>query len=292
MSKDIQPGHLKNVSFEVFRYQLVIDQAFQSDAFQHQYHNADELKHAKNKIFQSIISENNFSFTSPKSEITSQLVHQSGDMFYFKVNVRRDRKIPKKDFTEALIDTYPSMLVVVNNHPDVQKIAVQSNLDAFKKTNIVANFIQETVQKHIKSYNIAFAVEPTFEAQQFWNLVRQYPKRVTQVTFSLISPNNPSLTKDLQLDLKTLHGDTNTQKTTLELNAEKDSYLVLNEESELVNSIVDYAAKGGGDIKMKVAGVSRKFHTAQSVKDFNMEEQLLKTNDWDAIDAAFKEILI
>ncbi|RYG08331.1 MAG: hypothetical protein EOO07_25810 [Chitinophagaceae bacterium] len=292
MSKDIQPGHSKNVSFEVFRYQLVIDQAFQSDAFQHQYHNADELKHAKNKIFQSIISENNFSFNSPKSEITSQLVHQSGDMFYFKVNVRRDRKIPKKDFTEALIDTYPSMLVVVNNHPDVQKIAVQSNLDAFKKTNIVANFIQETVQKHIKSYNIAFAVEPTFEAQQFWNLVRQYPKRVTQVTFSLISPNNPSLTKDLQLDLKTLHGDTNTQKTTLELNAEKDSYLVLNEESELVNSIVDYAAKGGGDIKMKVAGVSRKFHTAQSVKDFNMEEQLLKTNDWDAINAAFKNILI
>ena len=292
MSKDIQSQHSKQTSFEVFRYQLVIDKAFQSDAFQHQYHNIDELKAAKNDIFKSIITENNFNFNSGKSDITSQLVHQNGDMYYFKVNVRRDKKIPKKDFTEALIDTYPSLLIAINNNPNVQKIAVQSNVDAFQKTSIVANFIKDTVQKHIKSYNIAFAVEPTFEAQQFWNVVRQYPKQVTKVIFNLISPNNTELTKDLQLDLRTLHGDTNTQKTKLELNAEKESYLVLDEGSTLINSIVNYAALGGGDIEVKVAGLARKLHTAQSVKDFSIEEQLLRTNDWDAIDKAFSIILI
>ncbi len=74
-----------------------------------------------------------------------------------------------------------------------------------------------------------------------------------------------------------MHGDTNTQKTKLELNAEKESYLVLDEESTLVNSIVNYAALGGGDIGVKVAGLTKKLHTAQSVKDFSVEEQLLRT---------------
>lgn len=89
-----------------------------------------------------------------------------------------------------------------------------------------------------------------------------------------------------------MHGDTNTQKTKLKLNSEKESYLVLDENSTLVNSIVNYAAFGGGDIEVKVAGLARKLHTAQSVKDFSMEDQLLKTNDWAAIDKAFSTILM
>jgi hypothetical protein len=292
MSKDVQSHLNKHVSFEVYRYQLVIDKAFQSDAFQHQYHTPEELKAAKNKIFQSIISENNFGFKSSKSDITSQLVHQNGDMFYFLVNARRDFKRPKKDFTEEIIDAYPNFLIAINNHPDVQKIAIQHNPSAFQKTSIVANFFKSTVQSFIKSYNISFAVEATFDKQQFWNIIREYPKQVKQVTFNLISPNMTNLTDSLELDLRSLHSDTNTQKTKLELNAEKDSYLTLDESSTLVNSIVDYASKGGGDIAVKVATIGRKLHTAQSVKDFDMEEQLLKSADWDAIDKAFKNILI
>ncbi len=101
-----------------------------------------------------------------------------------------------------------------------------------------------------------------------------------------------NLTDSLELDLRSLHGDTNTQKTKLELNAEKDSYLTLDEGSKLVNSIVDYTANGGGDIAVKVASLSKRFHTAQSVKEFDMEEQLIKSADWEAIDKAFKNILI
>ena len=292
MSKDIQPANSKTASFEVFRYQLVVDKAFQPDAFQHQYHSFSELKAAKNKIFDSIITENKFNFDAAKSETTSQLVHHNGDMYYFMLNVRRDKKIPKKDFTEDVIDTYPKVLVAINNNPNVQKIAIQSNPSAFKKTSIVANFIKDTVQKHIKSYNIAFAVEPTFEAQQFWSLVKAYPKQVKQVTFNLVSPNITNISEDLKFDLRTLNNDTNTQVTKLELNADKGSYLVLDEKSKLVNSIVNYAAFGGGDIGVKLDGLSKKLHTAQSVKDFSVDEQLLKSTNWEAIDKAFKDILI
>jgi hypothetical protein len=292
MSKDVQIPSTKQTSFEVFRYQLVIDKAFQSDAFQHQYNTPEELKAAKNNIFKSIITENNFGFRSGNSDITSKLMYQSGDMFYFKVGVKRNTRRYKKDFTEEILDTYPNIIVAINNNPLVQKIAIQTNASAFQKTSIVANFIKASVQKFLKNYNITFAVEATFDSQQFWNIIREYPKQVKQVTFNLISPNMTNLTDSLELDLRSLHSDTNTQKTKLELNAEKDSYLTLDENSSLVNSIVDYSAKGGGDISVKVDSIKKKLHTAQSVKDFNVDELLLKSDDWEDIDKLFKAILI
>lgn len=292
MSKDVTGPSSKQTSFEVFRYQLVIDKAFQSDAFQHQYNTPEELKAAKNDIFKSIITENNFSFRSGNSDIASKLIYQKGDMFYFKVGVKRNTRRYRKDFTEEILDTYPNIIVAINNNPHIQKIAIQTNTSAFQKTSIVANFIKSTVQKFLKNYNISFAVEATFDSQQFWNIIREYPKQVKQVTFNLISPNMTNLTDSLELDLRSLHSDTNTQKTKLELNAEKDSYLTLDEKSKLVNSIVDYSAKGGGDISVKVETIRKKLHTAQSVKDFNVDELLLKGDDWEAIDKAFRNILV
>ena len=292
MSKDVTGPSSKQTSFEVFRYQLVIDKAFQSDAFQHQYNTPEELKAAKNDIFKSIITENNFSFRSGNSDIASKLIYQKDDMFYFKVGVKRNTRRYRKDFTEEILDTYPNIIVAINNNPHVQKIAIQTNTSAFQKTSIVANFIKSTVQKFLKSYNISFAVEATFDSQQFWNIIREYPKQVKQVTFNLISPNMTNLTDSLELDLRSLHSDTNTQKTKLELNAEKDSYLTLDEKSKLVNSIVDYSAKGGGDISVKVETIRKKLHTAQSVKDFNVDELLLKGDDWEAIDKAFRNIMV
>lgn len=292
MSKDVTGPSSKQTSFEVFRYQLVIDKAFQSDVFQHQYHTPEELKAAKNDIFKSIITENNFNFRSGNSDITSKLMYQKGDMFYFKVGVKRNTRRYKKDFTEEILDTYPNIIVAINNDPTVQKIAIQTNASAFQKTSIVANFIKSSVQKFLKNYNITFAVEATFDSQQFWNIIREYPRQVKQVTFNLISPNMANITNDLKLDLRGLHNDTNTQKTKLELNAEKDSYLTLDENSKLVNSIVDYSAKGGGDISVKVESIKKKLHTAQSVKDFYVDELLLKGDDWEAIDKMFSNIIV
>ena len=184
MGKDIQIPSSKQTAFEVFRYQLVIDKAFQSDVFQHQYHTPEELKAAKNNIFQSIITENNFNFRSGNSDIASKLMYQKGDMYYFKVGVKRNTRRYKKDFTEEILDNYPNIIVAINNNPQVQKIAIQTNTTAFQKTSIVANFIKSTVQKFLKNYNITFAVEATFDSQQFWNIIREYPKQVKQVTLT------------------------------------------------------------------------------------------------------------
>lgn len=66
----------------------------------------------------------------------------------------------------------------------------------------------------------------------------------------------------------------------------------IKESSKFVNSLVDYSADGGGNIQMRVAGIRKALHTAQSPSEFSVDEQLLKSCDWDKLNEMFNNILI
>lgn len=292
MSKDIQPHFTKQTSFEVFRYQLVVDKTLQKGLFD-KYESAEDLRADKNNILQDILTNDNFRFHSGSSEITSKLMYTKESMSYFKIGVKRKTKVFKKDFSEDVIENYPNIIIAFNNHPDVQKIAIQSNKSAFSDCKSVSHILLKNIDEKVKSQNLSFFLEPMFDKKEFWNLVAKYPKQIKQVTFDLVSPNLANISKNLQLNLKDLYEDTNTQRTKVELNAEPESYLDIKQQSKFVNSLVDYSADGGGDVYMRVNGIRKKIHTAQSPTEFNMDEQLLKGNvDWDILNEQFKDILL
>lgn len=278
-------------AFEVFRYQLVVDRTLQMDMFK-KYTTADEIKADKNNIFHEIIANEKFNFSSAKSEVTSKLPYQNGDLYYFKIGVKRSAKVYKKDFSEDTIDNYPNIFVVHNNHPDVQKIAIQENKKAFANCKTVSQILQDSLDNHLRLYNLSMMTEPLFDKKEFWNIINRYPKQVKQVTFDLISPNLANISKNLQLDIKQLHNDTNTHKTTLELNADKDSYLDIKEQSKFINSLVDYSADGGGNIQVRVANIRKKIHTAQSPTEFSIDDAFLNSNNWEQLDQFFNNILL
>ena len=213
-------------------------------------------------------------------------------MSYFRLGVKRSTTLYSKDLSPHSEKNYPNIIIAFNNDPTVQKIAIQTNTAAFKETNIVSNIIQETLENELKDYNLSFYTEPIYDTQEFWNLVKKYPKQIKQLTFDLISPNMANITKNLQLNLKQLYEDTNTHKTKVELNADNESYLEIKEESKFVNSLVKYSADGGGNIFMKVAGKRKLLHTAQSPEEFDIDKNLLEDIDWDKLNEKFKNILI
>lgn len=288
---DIQPAQGKTASFEVYRYQLLVDKAVQLK-LDSKYRTPEDVRAAKNEIFQTLLSNKNFHFQSGRSEITSKLMYSEGTMSYFKIGVRRERRISKKDFTDSVVEDYPNIVIAINNDPNVQKIAIQSNTYAFKQSNIVSHILQDTLDKELKKDSLSFYIEPLFDKKEFWNLVNRYQKQITQLSFDMVSPNMANISRKLQVDLKQLYEDTNSHKTTLELNSDKDSNLEINQQSPLINSLVDYTSEGGGNISMKVIGYRKKLHTAQTKEEFSIDEQLLKSNDWDALNEAFKDILI
>ena len=284
---------IKQTSFEVFRYQLVVDKMMQVNLFDNNL-TAEQIREKKNDFFQDIITNDNFRFHSGNSVLNTKLVHKSGTMSYFRVGVARKKVVHKKDFTEDFIEDYPNVIVAINNDPTVQKIAIQTNTNAFQDCKTVKQIIQKTIANNIRKHNISLIIEPLYDKKEFWSLVQQYPKQIKQVSFDLISPNMSNISKDVNVNfnLKQLNEDTNTKRTKLEINADDESYLEIKEASDYVNSLVNYSANGGGKISMRVQGVSKKLHTAQSPSDFNIDEKLIKANDWDKLDIMFKDILI
>lgn len=281
----------KASNFEVFRYQLVVDKTLQMDMFS-QYQTAEDIRADKNNIFHNIIAAEKFNFFSSNSEITSKLLYQNDTMYYFKIGVKRNAKVFKKDFTEANIENYPNIIVAINNKPDVQKIAIQDNTKAFSNCKTVSHFIQDSIDAKLKAYNLNMMAEPLFDKKEFWKLVHKYPKQIRQLTFDLVSPNMANISKNLDLNLKQLYEDTNTHKTKVELNADEGSYLDIKDSSKFINSLVDYSADGGGNIHMRVNGIRKKLHTAESPTEFSVDDMILKSDDWDKLDNLFREILI
>ena len=291
MGKDVQPQFSKQTTFEVFRYQLVVDKTLPINLFQ-KYETADQVRADKNNILQQVVAKEDFNFKGSNSELTSKFLYSDGTMSYFRLGVKRSTTLYSKDLSPHSEENYPNIIIAFNNDPTVQKIAIQTNTAAFKETNIVSNIIQETLENELKDYNLSFYTEPIYDTQEFWNLVKKYPKQIKQLTFDLISPNMANITKNLQLNLKQLYEDTNTHKTKVELNADNESYLEIKEESKFVNSLVKYSADGGGNIFMKVAGKRKLLHTAQSPEEFDIDKNLLEDIDWDKLNEKFKNILI
>lgn len=291
MSKDIQAPVNRYVSFDTYRYQLLVDNTIQADAF-NGYESIDAIRKDKNNILASIFTKDDFSFKSTTSELSSKLMYSEGDMYYFKVNVKRTIKWKHKDFTTDTIENYPNITLAFNNNPAVQKIAIQNSTSVFKDTKIATHFIQDTLNEMLGEYGITMFTEPLYDKQDFWKIIKLYPQQIKQLTFDLISPNLPEISKNLQLDLRGLNHDTNTIRTKLELNAEKEGYLDIKESSKYINSLVDYSADGGGNIQFRVAGKRKPLHTAENNIDFNIDKELLETDKWDELHKQFQNFVI
>ena len=268
-----------------------MDKTLPINLFQ-KYETADQVRADKNNIFQQVVAKEDFNFKGSNSELTSKFLYTDGTMSYFRLGVKRSTTLYSKDLSPHSEENYPNIIIAFNNDPTVQKIAIQTNTAAFKETNIVSNIIQETLENELKDYNLSFYTEPIYDTQEFWNLVKKYPKQIKQLTFDLISPNMANITKNLQLNLKQLYEDTNTHKTKVELNADNESYLEIKEESKFVNSLVKYSADGGGNIFMKVAGKRKLLHTAQSPEEFDIDKNLLEDINWEKLNQKFKDILL
>ena len=285
----ITPGN--NATFDLYRYQLLVDKTVQMNLGD-DYNSWEEIRASKNKLLEEILTHQDFHFHSKKANIQSKLLFQKEDRFYYKVAVKRDRKITHIDFTEGVVEDYPNILIAINNAPDVQKIAIQSYNNAFKTTEIVSRFMEQSIDRELQKRRLSMYVEPIIDEKEFWKLVSKYDKHITQLSFDMVSPNMANISQNLKINLKELYEDTNAHKTKIELTSDEDSYLEISQNNQLLNSLVDYTSQGGGNISLRIDGVRRKLHTAQTISEFSLNESLIKGLDWDKLDKAFKDILI
>ncbi len=267
------------VHFELFRYQLLpLTQRTLPDMFLDERHqpidSIEELKNRKNEIFYRALQnlQNPPPLRYRQTDMNQRVDYDSPPWFIMEINSQKLLKRERPDFNQERIDTWPPVVVIFNNHPDIQIIAVSKNTRAFSSGSVVAKILQRSIAPFLEMFGLSIYIEALFEKRDFWHLVEEYQGDILYVNFELISPNMANISKSLEIDLKQIAIDTNSHRTNLKLNSSEGSALELDQDNKTLNSIVDYASKGGGTAKVKVRGLSRIIHTSKCVQQISVEE--------------------
>lgn len=257
--------------------------------FDREIHSVDDLRAKKNIFFGRAFSAlNNFKYT--RGPMVHRKLWEADDILILQIGVERDLKRTTREFEEETVENWPDILVAMNNHPAVQMCLIQQG-GGFQKTATVAKILEDNFNALLLHYQLAAAFEPVYEKKVFWDLVRRYEGKITQIEFELVSPNMSNISGALTVDLGALNRKTNTQRTNLKLSCDKSSSLTPTEDDPLVSGLVDYASKGGGDIAVRAKGVNKKIHTARGVNETHIDEILVQGATPEQLKDLFKDLL-
>lgn len=261
----------KQLVFHIFRYQILPTSQLLQMQFDSSISSIDELTKKKNQFFEDSLKELK-SFRYSRTELIHKFEDLGNNLFVLKVAANRSLNRSTRQFTEEEIENWPPALIFLNNDPTVQKMAVQFNRKVFFNTNTIAQILENSLNPLLHKHQLSVVFEKLFDKKEFWDLVDKYSNRIVQTDFELVSPNLANISKNLEIDLKRLYKITNTQKTNLKLNSDKDGALDLPKTDPYISSIVDYASQGGGNITLKVRGVKKKIKTKDSVSEVVIDE--------------------
>lgn len=268
----------KNLIFHFYRYQILpISKQIQITFHPHKITSLEELIKRKNEIFEKVFLETKV-FKFSRTELEHKFVDKSDNIFIFKIGANRGIRRIKRDFTEEKIENWPNCLVVINNNRNIQKIAIQQNVSVFWNTQAIVNIIENNLNSKLNAYQLSIVFEPMFEEKVFWDIVNKNKNKVIAVDFELVTPNLSNISSGLSDDLKSLQKTTNTQKTNLKLQSDKDSSLDLSENNNLIGELVTYASQGGGNIKCKIRGYKRSINTSKNIKQESVDEIIIENS--------------
>ncbi|WP_354624858.1 hypothetical protein [Psychromonas sp. MME2] len=279
----------KTNTFELFRYQILpVDRYFQGDLFSGA-NNIEDIIARKNSFFKdALVGQKDFSNQTCKTAV--KLLHQEEDFFLYRLAHNKTLHLETRDFKNEAVDSWPSIMVAIWNHPEKQYIAVQKRTTAFAKCETVAKLILEKLEPQLTHFHLRAIYEPLFEKQQFWTLLRRHRGKIKSVDFEIITPNMANISGTLPDDLKLFAKCTNSTRNHLKIESEPDAALYLEEDNAALKGLVDYSSEGGGNISVKIDGIKKHHQTSRTVKELTLGE-IEMTGGAEQLASILKELL-
>ena len=229
-------------------------------------------------------------FSDKRNKVVSKKLYADDEFILLKVANNKSINRETKDFKNELIDSWPSILVAVWNHPEQQLIIVQKRNAAFSSCESVARLILKALSNQLAHHHLTAIHEPLFEKQQFWSLLNEFEGKVKSVEFEIVTPNMANISGSLADDLKEFAKATNSTKNKLKIESDPDAPLHLDESNRMLQGLVGYSSQGGGNISLKIDGVKKAYNTSKTVKEIQLDELELSGNA-ESISMVIKELL-
>lgn len=257
--------------FELFRYQILpVDRYFQTDMFDG-FDSVEELLKKKNQYFAEALRQTDDFSSSRTKTVTKKLIERD-DFFLFRVAAHRSVNRETENFESERLENWPSVLVAVWNDPTVQLIAVQKRSSAFPRAASAVNLVVEKISSVLDHQQLRVISDPLFEKRVFWDLVKKYKGKIQRLEFEFITPNMANISGSLPKDLKDFAKSVNSHRNSLSIESDNQSALNVSEDNNTMAGLVEYSSEGGGNVSLKISGLSKKHHTSKTVKEIEVSE--------------------
>jgi hypothetical protein len=274
--------------YELFRFQLLPISQHQQELFSKTF-TVEQIRERKNEFLNEVLTKLP-EFVHPRTEVRHKIERNEDEFFVFKLSAHRKLERYTEDFELERLETWPNVTVVIDNDPDRQVIGISRNILAFSSGHVVANLLQRTLNGALSQYGLTIQIQEQFAKNDFWEIIDKYRGRVKRVKFEMVSPNMANISHVLKVDLKQLNRESNSQRTSIELEAVDGASLELSPDNPLIASCVEYASAGGGDIAIKISGLKTEIRTSTSVSTVAIDSLEMEMPKKDAL-AALNRIL-
>ncbi|AJA69883.1 hypothetical protein MYRA21_2774 [Myroides sp. A21] len=248
----------------------------------------EDLKNKKNYFFEKALEAVDY---YKNSSNILKLEFQDSGIFVMKIANSKTTEIVE-DFEKRMVETYPYEYILINNDDTVQRIAISTDNKAFSSANVVKNIMLKLLDKELSKYGLSVKIEAEFDEVAIWKTITIHREELKSIQIKYIKPNLANISKSLDQAFKDFSNGLNSQESTLEFKAPSEGTLEnINENNTTLKGMVQYAAQGGGSVKIAIKGYTKKISSKQNPIEIEIDEVTLEGPNGKEVIDAVKNIL-
>lgn len=262
----------KKLRFEFYRYQISPVKSINLTLFDNAI-SESELKQKKNSIFQvNILDQERLEMTYRRGYVQKKFFNY-GDVTISKLYAKKHVKTRTLSDGIEMHPDYPSTFLIFNNDPQSQIVLIGHNYSISDDSTSIGNALEKIYRRMLKKFNLTFDLNPILEEDSIWEVLNSYSGRIYSLRFDIIKPNITSISESLRKSIGDLTDSTNSNKTRIELNANKEEVLEgIDKSNEVINVLNEYVTEGGGNVSFKARGLKNRVKTKDKVKTKSIDD--------------------
>ena len=162
-----------------------------------------------------------------------------------------DGQLKSKDYAD-----YRNCLVIVDNRPGIQRVAIERKTKAFSDTKTVAGILETSLCKLLRQKLLKVKLTAVYGTNVFWTTLNDYPDGFRKVRFHFPPLNLERLTKVMDKYLKTAREDWDSDLD-FSFGANEGGVVKIDPDNERQRALVKGASGGGVWIEMYPKGKRR-----------------------------------
>lgn len=263
-------------TFAVFMYRFEPIQV-QPDLFNTWTETPDERMANKKEYFARFFKEKKVELKYRNKVYKINIFFNEGDIIALQIANLHRRGI-EKDFVKGQVDDQPSLVILIDNRKDMQRILIQKRQTAFDDVTTVYHILAQSLEAFMSQFGLRIIIARSTESSEFWTLVDEIKSRrgISSIRFNVSYPNLPDIQHKAAAGLSNLAKAIHATNTNVTLNAENDGVLDIDPSNEDIQEMAEASACCGSPIKIREKGTSRYRETGTIKKniewpDFDLE---------------------